>query len=699
MTEQEALDELQRRGITVSSESVLDEKGTTFEEFKKGAESLLKGSAKGIVDIIGGWGNLYDYLKKSKDPSALSSAGIVRGIKDLTGLDLLSIQGYRGAYDVGAAGAPAAALTMAGLPGLFPRSAAGAVGEFAVGGGTGLMAQAAAPESPLAQIGIQSLPYAARGGVVGLRDMVTRPTGEIPANVDQLLRVGRMTPGEMTGNRPQLARETSTELNPKIGERGNVFRQAQARDVETFLTDLVDRTTSNAVSPTTASDTAFQAFTNYGKALSGKLRADATRDFNRAKNAGGTVSTSPVVKAVQEELSRIPPEAPGMEMYRASLQRIVDEYTIPAQPGSVTPSTILGPTGQPASVTVTPGVPAGLRDISIERLQKNLSAWGEAAFSGSADFGKGNIFAGVAPGQAKGIAIKVLRGFRESLDDAINQGVPGAAELAKARDSFKANLANIEEYANKPLTKYFDVENPSALTPEKVIDKLASATPSERMFLAQVLNASPDGYTVLDTVRRSQLNQVLEKARKAAAGAPAGAPTIDTKVLLKELNNKRGDFNYLFANSADASEAALAIEWLQKQIKTASDVGPGPGADAYGATRGLGGTSQQGLIARELAGLARLIMENPQAMADVIFNPQTVRDMAKAQRTGTLRKGADIATSLAGSLAKFAPRVGPMAETTQPADTSQVPVPAPEPGAQMTPEDAIQELKARGIEF
>ncbi len=57
-TVDEAIAELKKRGVTVSSESVLEEKGTTFEEFKKLAESTLKGSAKGtLIDIIGGYGN------------------------------------------------------------------------------------------------------------------------------------------------------------------------------------------------------------------------------------------------------------------------------------------------------------------------------------------------------------------------------------------------------------------------------------------------------------------------------------------------------------------------------------------------------------------------------------------------------------------------------------------------------------------
>ena len=85
--------EMQRRGLTTSSQSVFDPEEGGVSEFKKFGESLLKGSAKGIVSLVGGWGNLYDYLKGSKDPNAFSSAGIANAVKNLTGVNIQSIQG------------------------------------------------------------------------------------------------------------------------------------------------------------------------------------------------------------------------------------------------------------------------------------------------------------------------------------------------------------------------------------------------------------------------------------------------------------------------------------------------------------------------------------------------------------------------------------------------------------------------------
>jgi len=204
---------------------------------------------------------------------------------------------------------------------------------------------------------------------------------------------------------------------------------------------------------------------------------------------------------------------------------------------------------------------------------------------------------------------------------------------------------------------------------------------------------------VLDTVRRSQLDSVITKAQEAAAGAAEVSPTIDMKTLLKELNNSKGDFNYLFPQAADKADVTLAIQWLQKTAKTAAESGKSLQADAYGATRSLGGTSQQGLIARELASLADMITKDPRAMADVVFNPDTLKKMAEAQRKGKLSKAADLATMLGTSAAKFAPRVGPMADTTQPEDITQQ-APSMTGQAQATTVDqqaAIEELKKRGL--
>jgi len=692
-----ALQELKNRGITVSDESVLAPEGTSLDEVKKFTESTLKGATRGIIKLVGGWGNLYDKLKENKDPSALSSTGIMKAIRDLGGPDLQQIQGYRGASQFAETAAPQVAVTALGMPGLFPRTALGLTGEAAVAGSTGLLAESIAPDSPLAQFAVQATPYAIGGGIKAARNAAIAPEGTLPRNTNELLSVGRMTPGELTGSRPQLAKESRAEASTKIQEQGNVFRQAQAVDAETFLDNVFKRATASADTPEVAATGAISAFNNYGKSLASKLRRDANVDFKEAKVSGGIIDPSPVLKAVQEKLSSIPPETPGFAGIESAINKIKDEYFIPEKQAVIEPSTILGPTGQPARVNVTPGTPAGVQKISVERLQKNLSAWGEAVYSGKADFGKGNIFEGVAPGQVKGISLAVLNGFRQSLDDAIDAGVPGAEKLKAARDNFKTNLATIEEFSNRPLAKYFDVPTASALTPEDVISKLSKVKPSERTFLVDVLNKSPNGQMILDTATRSQFEALLGKARKTAAGAPEGSPTIDLKVVLSELNNKKGDFAWLFPNAADKADAALAIQWLQKTQKSATEASAGLRADLYASTRGAGGTAQQGLILGELSSIVRAILDDPKAMANVVFDPDTVKKLASAQRRGAVGKVADMTRTLTGVLARTAARSGPRIDTSKPS-LPEEPQDQQQPANQLTPEEALQQLKSMGIE-
>jgi hypothetical protein len=678
MAAQPSLEELEaeyarRTGKPYTGKSVLEQQpeATTFDEFKKFAESSLKGAGVGITaDFFGGWGNLYDYLKKNKEPSAFSTQGIIKGIQDLTGMNPMKVPGYTGAFEFSRAGAPAAVLTATGLPGLFPRTGAGLAGEFGTAGTMGMTAEMLAPDSPLASLAIQATPDLLKGSYKAAQKSMISPVGTVSSDIDQLLKVGRMTPGEATGSRVQLAREAKAEVAPEIEAKGTTFRVGQAQDVENFLDNVFKRASSQAGTAEDVTTVTVGAFNNYGKALSSKLRSDSARDFKAAKSSGGIIDPTPVLDAVNKKLSEIPPETPGFASIESAIKKIKDEYFIPEVETQVTPSTILGPTGQPAGINITPGTPAGVKKIDVDRLQKNLSAWGEAVYSGKADFGKGNIFEGVAPGQVKGIALAVLNGFRQSLDEAIDAGVPGAEKLQKARDNFKNNLNNIELYSNRPLTKYFDVANPTDLTPEVVLNKLKNAPPSERKFLAEVLQKNPNGSMVFDSMRKAQFSDILTNA--ANTSARADDPAFNLQTALVELNKKKSDFDFLFPSQADKADANLAIRFLQKVLKSEAGGGVGgiSGSDVYAVTGGAGGSAQARLAAKETFQLLRDIIARPNVMADIVFDPDTVKALAEAQKKTTPQKIANVVKSVGKVTATQALRAGPRlstpgAETTE----------------------------------
>ena len=691
--------ELQKRGETTSTESVLDPKTTSLQEFKNFAESSLKGLS-GLVGIVGGWGNLYDALKESKDPSAFSSTGIKQALSKLTGVNLQSIPGYRGAYQFVEAGAPAAALTAVGVPGLFGRTAGGVAGEFGVAGTTGLFAQQVAPDSPLAQFTLQATPYVAKGGLKTIGGVLTKPEGTFPSvpETQRLAEVGRLTPGELGLNRPQLATEANVEGAPSSGQKPIQFRQAQAGDVESYLTNLFNKVSGKTLNPTQTTQEVFTSFANYGKSLTSKLRSDARTDFNAAKNAGGMIDTTPVVDAITSKLGELNPEIAAFDTVKNAMQRIINEYSTPAVPAQNIPSTILNASGQPASVNVIPGSPAQNISINIDRLQKNLSTWGEAVYSGNADFGKGNIFDGVAPGQVKNISIAVLNGFRESLDQAIANGVPGADKLVAARDKFKTNIARIEEFANRPLTKAFDKEKVTELVPEDVMRDLKAMPPSQRKFLIEVMQSNPNTHVtdVLNSIRRSRFDDILSSAQ--VKGGSATDPTFNIKTVLTELNKKDSTLNDLFPFSKDLNQAKLAMNWMSRVLSSESPQMAGiTGAEAYAFTGAAGGGAQARLASKEAIPYLRNLVANPADFADVIFNPNYRQAMVDLATEKTMTKKATNALAiLAKGSAALTARAGGMMGQTQPQLPQQPQVQTPQIGPSLKElEDALKALEAQ----
>jgi hypothetical protein len=668
-------EEIQRRlanneYIGYAEKSVLDTSPTTFKDAVLNTlESVAKGSSKGILDLVGGWESLYNYLDAGKNAEAAKPTRILNAVKQITGINLESAP-YTTPYNIAAAGAPAAAVTALGVPGLFRGGPiSGPAKEFAVAGTVG----AAAPlltESPFGQLAIQATPYAAKGGFTTAQNIAMRPQGTFPSISDtqSLLNVGPLTPGQLTLNRQQLATEARVAASPRAEEAPGFFR-TQAESVQKYLDDLFTRSAQKTLNPEDLTKSVVTSFQNYGKALSTRLRSDANKDFKSAKGAGGLVDTQPVLDVVQTRLQAIPPETPGFEGLRSALGRISDEFTIPEIPASVTPSTILGPTGQPVDVKVTPGTPAQAQKIDIDRLQKNLSAWGEAAYSGKADFGKGNIFEGVAPGQAKAISLDVLRGYKQALDNAIQNGVPGADKLVKARDNFAANIQRIEEFANRPLVKAFDVERATDLVPEQVLTKLKNAPESQRAILVNVLQNNPDASVILDTIRRSTFDDILNKAQ--APGAAATAPEFNIDVALKELNKKESDFNFLFQSKQDLNDAKLVLNYMRRAVQ--SETGGAAmgmaGSTAYATTKALGGNTQLANATKELTDIIRDKITNSADFSSILFNSDS-RDallkLAKGRTTlGFVQDAARVVGKTAGISAV---RAGPMLSIEQSPD-------------------------------
>jgi hypothetical protein len=706
--------EMRRRGIDPNAyggdakdqRSVFDsaQEKTFTQNVRDFGESLVKGGAKGVLDIVGGWGNLYDYLKKKQDPSVFSTQGMVRGIKELSGVDLNTIPGFRGAYEFGAAAAPAAALTAAGIPGITGRAGMGAAAiEAPVAGATSMAASAIAPDSPAAQFALQASPYAIAGGLRAGRSQLLKPEGMRTQADTGILDVGRLTPGQFTGNRQQLAREERVRAAPESGELPRQFDIQQASDVRNYLTGLFNRAGDMNVDPEALNRQVWTSFNNFGSALSGQLKSQAKRDFAAAKNAGGLVDTTPVLQMVDQQLAQLNPEIPQNASFIRALQDIRKSFLQEGSPEQVVQSTVLGPGGQPAATTVVPAIPDRAINIDIDRLQKNISAWGEAAFKGAgslADVPGTSMFSDVAQGQVKNFARQVLRAYKDALDVAIDQGIPGADRLKVARDNFAKNIDKIEEFANYPITKVFDVERPTDLVPEDVAMKMATLPKSQQTILYNTLGQqAPD---VANQVRGILFQDVLNKAD--IKGAAANTPTFNIQAALKGIQS--GEFNFLFPTAADKADAIKAMSFMQKALQSEGRAG-GPsmvsGGEAYAATRALGGTAQSGnllkILTDSIRGLADYVA-SPKALSEVFFDPNINSALKEAQRqkpkAEVLQRGIEAVGKYTGAMAlRAGPQISP--ETPQDQSMQQLPTTSPvEPGPSL--EEIQQELRRRGIQ-
>lgn len=623
-------------------------------------ETAAKGAFSGaVLGPLGGWGNVYEAVTGKKSP--VSTGGLAESIQRTTGVNVNQVpSGYaaKPLFEFSQQAAPAGAFTLMGVPGIFSNTARGAAAEAALAGTAGNVAATLSPENPLGQALITSVPNLAVGGYRKLQERGVRPEGVPMVGTQELLNVGPLTPGEVTGSRVQLANEAKTELNPSIEQKGNVFRNLQTTSVSKFLDNLFSSASSNALTADEVTNKVSTSFTNYGKALAGKLKSQAASDFNAAEKAGGMVDTGPVVDRLKQLQGSLRPDLnPSDAVFSTKIQTILDSLVRPEVPEVRTPSRIVSEGGAPAFESVTPGTPAGTNKISIGDLKRALSGWGDAAWSGNYALNGSNVFEGLAPGQAKGVARTVLNGFRDALNNAIDTNVPGADLLKDARTNFSKNLDKIDEFADMPVVKAFG-KPANQLVPEEVLNTLKNQAPSQRALTIGILGSNAPA--VLDSVRAAKFNDILQTA--TIPNAATGAPSLDFKKLLSAINNK-DELGFLFQSGADRTQADLAVKYLQRVLQTSQgEVSGGlKGGDIYSGTRALGGGAQEANALKELYNAVRGLIATPNAMADVVFNKDTVKSMLEAQKKSTPTKILEAAGNISKSTAQAALRFGPRA--------------------------------------
>ena len=702
ITAEQAEAELRRRGVLTGGDtSVLapKEEKTTLTEVKNMVESLFKGSAKGIINLVGGWGNLYDELKKSKDPSAFSSQGIVNTIANMGGPDLMKIQGWKGVYKFAEAGAPSAAMAAA-VPGssLFNLStpARTAAGEFAAGGTLGTAAQMVAPESPYAQVTIQSLPYLVKGGVSTLKERAQQKKIDeyvkLLPDRDKNIFEEFILKGQGTSD-PVIASDIMRlAASPKYAELiATLNSGAAARAVEGM---------QPAAGRMTAKDSTVSIVQAIKNKLDGLRESKAEGLFEKAKGYGEgneLVDTTATINNIDKLLVRYSNMAtPNAEKAVNVLNSIRER---------------LAPADDRVRNFITNEVIPG-KKLTVEQAQGLMSEFGKKASQGD------QLIKDLSITDEKIISSAIFGGLKDDLLTSFN-GATGADKTAlgllrQARDRTQKSADAYREAIAQGLPSWLKDKSLAEISPEELFDKYQKLTPEQRTYARQlVADTDQEALAFLD---RKVYDNFINSAKRPNI---KGEESVD----LGELAN---NWKKLSDNDKDALMAALGTnrdDFSKRMVD----------ATVFSNRAKLAKPSEEGIFAPEqvretqaaagavgsysLAKVTQLAMDtfnmmtknglSEDQLAKILFTPEgknflsTARMSPRGQETLNALTALDnakppsIMTRLAGQAGRVGARAG---QVDQPQLPMEQPAEPTEMAPAISPEEALQELQRRGIQ-
>ena len=517
------LEEQQRRQgkVTGGYTSVLaqPEQTTTLEETKRAVTALLKGSTKGIIDLVGGWGKLYDVIKENKTPSALSGQGIVNAIAQAGGPDLMKIQGYKGMYDIGQAGAPAAvmgAVLPAGSLFSGTRSAAGrAAGEFGVAGTTGLLSQQVAPESPYAQLVMQTLPYLFKGGIEGIKgrkqqNLINEYKKELP-------------PSDL-GVFNEFVLKGQGSSDPAIA--ADIARLTRSPKYLEMITALNEGATAKALegmAPKGAPLTPEQSKTGIIQAVQNKLagirESNADSLFEKAKGYGGgtpLVDTTNTIGKIDGLIARYSAQAtPNAERAGQALNSIKERLTSQA-PIDPTQAAFAGAAGPLPTTTKR----------TIEQVQGVLSEFGKKASAGD------SLIKDLSISDERIISSAIFGGMKDDVATAL-KGATGADKSAlnllnTARDRVSKASTAYNEAIAQGLPASLHNKSLAEISPEELYTTYKNLTPAQRGTMREWVSTTDQA--ALDVLDKQVFTEFVNQAKKTN---PLGVETVDLATLAK----------------------------------------------------------------------------------------------------------------------------------------------------------------------
>jgi hypothetical protein len=501
--------------------SVLDkpEETTTLEDTKRAVTSLFKGSTKGIIDIVGGWGSLYDYIKKNPEPSGLSTKGIVNALSNLGGPDLMKIQGFKGMYDIGQAGAPAALFGAISPAGSLFSGTTGTVAragkEFAAGGAIGLAGQQVANESPYAQLTLQTLPYLVKGGINGLKNRKQQTL---------LNEYKALLPEKDVGVFNEFVLKGQGSSDPAIAaDIARLTRSPKYLEMVTALNEGATAKALEGMAPKGSSLTPEQSKTGIIQAVQNKLagirESNADSLFEKAKGYGagqGLVEPTQTVGKIDGLIARYSSQStPNAERAVQVLNTIRDRLTSTA-PIDPTQAAFAGATGPLPSTTKR----------TVEQVQGVLSEFGKKASAGD------NLIKDLSISDERIISSAIFGGMKDDVAAAL-RGSTGNDKAAlnllnTARDRVSKASTAYNEAIAQGMPSFLQNKSLAEISPEELFTTYKNLTPAQRGTMRSWVGTTDQA--ALDVIDKQVFSEFVNQAKKTNS---LGVETVDLATLAK----------------------------------------------------------------------------------------------------------------------------------------------------------------------
>lgn len=508
----------------------------------------------------------------------------------------------RFAYTFGEGAIPAAATTYAATRNLPLAGGAGLLG-----GVTNVGAKYYFPESPFGQMLFSAIPGVTAGITSASRNRVPKVAGATTSEETGITTTG----GQRTGSQALLREEAAVA---KTAEGEPIFKTAglaNVQNAEEFASKIQNFSTTPNLSTTQIAQGVQDAMNYQNNRVLNKFRVDNRKNFNAAKQEAGDArifDTTNVNAELDKAIAIYGADGmpPDLQAFARKLQDV--------KAGISKPTVFEGQTVN------TP--------LTIDELQKNLEFWGKAAKTGNYSDGTINLGGGnVTPGTLKNLSRSVLNAFKEDLNAANLEGVPGANKLINAREQYKAGLKEVNDFQNQTLVKYFGNDT---LDPTAVVSRLQNATPTERVTMFKVLETSKP--EILDNLRSRALNDIVVSANGDMTKLLDGLKSI-TKQKSEAGSITTNDF--LFPTQAEKAKANVLIRDLDSITRKATGGLEGSTSRIPGEVAGAG----LGFKARMVVNTAMDALDvisgataNPQKLAWMMTNPDgqsLIRDAAR----------------------------------------------------------------------